>query len=83
MLPRFGLIDSSPTRWENLKERIAELNNAGASSSTTYRVLFVGRHGEGYREFFLVVDRLLQLRHPFAVKIIAQWVYMGMRFVDK
>ncbi|GJJ10384.1 hypothetical protein Clacol_004610 [Clathrus columnatus] len=48
VLPQFGLVDTTPSRWENLKRRIFELNGAGAESSTTYRVLFIGRHGEGY-----------------------------------
>ncbi|GJJ10399.1 hypothetical protein Clacol_004625 [Clathrus columnatus] len=48
VLPRFGLLDTTPARWENLKRRISELNEAGTESSTTYRVLFIGRHGEGY-----------------------------------
>ncbi|GJJ10406.1 hypothetical protein Clacol_004632 [Clathrus columnatus] len=48
VLPQFGLIDTLRV-WENLKRRTFELNEAGAESSTTYRVLFIGRHGERYR----------------------------------
>ncbi|GJJ14515.1 hypothetical protein Clacol_008779 [Clathrus columnatus] len=45
--PRFNLIDDSPSGWDNLKNQIAELNST-APTGTTYKVLFIGRHGEGF-----------------------------------
>ncbi|GJJ13716.1 hypothetical protein Clacol_007972 [Clathrus columnatus] len=45
--PRFGLIDESFTRWEDLKSRISVLNRE-APVGTSYKVVFIGRHGEGY-----------------------------------
>ncbi|KAF8579078.1 phosphoglycerate mutase [Ramaria rubella] len=45
--PRFGRLDSTPTRWNTLKSRVEELNKS-APSGTTYRLLFVGRHGQGF-----------------------------------
>ncbi|KAF8532048.1 phosphoglycerate mutase [Gautieria morchelliformis] len=46
--PRFGLIDSSPARWNVFKAKIMDLNKT-APNETTYRVLFLGRHGQGFR----------------------------------
>ncbi|KAH9936664.1 phosphoglycerate mutase-like protein [Fomitopsis serialis] len=45
--PRFGLVDDSPECWSKFKSRIAELND-NASSGTTYKVFFLGRHGQGW-----------------------------------
>ncbi|KAH9948825.1 phosphoglycerate mutase-like protein [Amylocystis lapponica] len=45
--PRFGLIDDSPDRWTTFKMKIDALNRA-APEGTTYKVLFLGRHGQGY-----------------------------------
>lgn len=46
----FGLItDASSTldsQWERFKHKIQELNNLGGSS-VQYKVLFLGRHGQG------------------------------------
>ncbi|KIJ31716.1 hypothetical protein M422DRAFT_36152 [Sphaerobolus stellatus SS14] len=47
VLPRFGLIDASSDRWVTFKARVAELNSA-ASEETSYKVLFLGRHGQGF-----------------------------------
>ncbi|KAJ7690609.1 histidine phosphatase superfamily [Mycena olivaceomarginata] len=43
---RFGLLDSSETRWSNLTSKLRELNTIDASSS--YKLIFFGRHGQGY-----------------------------------
>ncbi|KAF8524455.1 histidine phosphatase superfamily [Gautieria morchelliformis] len=45
--PRFGLIDSSPARWNVFKAKIMDLNKT-APNETTYRVLYLGRHGQGF-----------------------------------
>lgn len=46
---RFGLLDSSPGHWENFKLKIENLNSE-CGSDDSVKVLFLGRHGEGYRE---------------------------------
>lgn len=43
----FGLLDKSEERWERFAERIDRLNRQ-ADVGTAYKVLFVGRHGEGW-----------------------------------
>ncbi|KAH7919281.1 phosphoglycerate mutase-like protein [Leucogyrophana mollusca] len=43
----FGLIDDSSTRWSTFSKRIDHLN-AIADPGTCYKVLFLGRHGEGF-----------------------------------
>lgn len=50
--PRFGLEDGSPDRWTHFRKKISELNNA-APEGTSYKVLFLGRHGEGYHNVAL------------------------------
>ncbi|ODN83924.1 phosphoglycerate mutase [Cryptococcus wingfieldii CBS 7118] len=43
----FGLIDESPDRWHNLKASIEVLQNE-APAGVIYKVLFLGRHGQGF-----------------------------------
>ncbi|PSS37959.1 hypothetical protein PHLCEN_2v216 [Hermanssonia centrifuga] len=43
----FGLIDDAPDRWHQFKRRISELN-ASAAPGVSYKVFFLGRHGQGY-----------------------------------
>ncbi|KAG8218974.1 histidine phosphatase superfamily [Butyriboletus roseoflavus] len=45
--PRFGLKDDSDDRWVKFKREIERLNTS-APSGTQYKVVFLGRHGEGY-----------------------------------
>lgn len=45
--PRFGLVDDSPERWHRFKGRIDSLNS-NAPHGTSYKVFFLGRHGQGY-----------------------------------
>ncbi|KAF8138873.1 histidine phosphatase superfamily [Boletus edulis] len=45
--PRFGLKDDNDDRWVKFKGEIEQLN-ASAPSGTQYKVVFLGRHGEGY-----------------------------------
>ena len=47
---RFGLIDSSTERWDRFKIKIDQLNAQGARTGETYKVFFLGRHGQGWRE---------------------------------
>ena len=35
------------TQWQKFEKQVEALNDA-ASSNTVYKVLFMGRHGEGY-----------------------------------
>jgi hypothetical protein len=58
LLPRFGLLHRFPT-WEVFKSTIDGLN-ANADDNVAYKVLFLGRHGEGFRE----LDSLLLDRPP-------------------
>ncbi|KAJ7644855.1 histidine phosphatase superfamily [Roridomyces roridus] len=44
--PRFGLIDESETRWSSLLDKLRELN--GADDTASYKLVFFGRHGQGY-----------------------------------
>jgi hypothetical protein len=46
--PRLGLLDYSETRWKTFVSRIQELNSA-AAPGTSYKVLYLLRHGEGFR----------------------------------
>jgi len=45
--PRFGLIDDSPERWTKFQNELDQFN-AQATEGTKYKVLFIGRHGQGY-----------------------------------
>ncbi|KAJ7908384.1 histidine phosphatase superfamily [Mycena leptocephala] len=44
---RFGLLDSSDARWSKLTAKLRELN-ASAGDDASYKVIFFGRHGQGY-----------------------------------
>ncbi|CAK9781552.1 phosphoglycerate mutase-like protein [Cutaneotrichosporon oleaginosum] len=46
----FGLLDTSPQRWANFRTRIAELQR-NAAPGEAYKVLFLGRHGQGWHNF--------------------------------
>lgn len=46
----FGLIDTSPERWHNLRKSIEELQRK-APEGVTYKVFFLGRHGQGWHNF--------------------------------
>lgn len=43
----FGLIDKSENRWKNLTRYITDLNK-NADKDTTYKLVYIARHGEGY-----------------------------------
>ncbi|GLB44500.1 putative phosphoglycerate mutase family protein [Lyophyllum shimeji] len=45
--PRFGLLDDTPDRWTKFFDRL-ELLNEDADADTSYKVFFLGRHGQGY-----------------------------------
>jgi len=47
LLPRFGLKDDSPDRWQKLMRQI-RLLNAEAKGSVIYKLIFLGRHGFAY-----------------------------------
>lgn len=46
-MPRLGLLDASPSRWANLAAHVAGLN-AQAGPDTSFKLVFVQRHGEGW-----------------------------------
>ncbi|KAL1406365.1 putative phosphoglycerate mutase pmu1 [Vanrija albida] len=46
----FGLIDQSPERWQNLRRDVAALQ-ASAEPNVAYKVMFLGRHGQGWHNF--------------------------------
>ncbi|KDQ51557.1 hypothetical protein JAAARDRAFT_163503 [Jaapia argillacea MUCL 33604] len=48
--PRFGLLDSSPSRWSTLKSKIDKLNRSPTTRAegASYKIFFLGRHGEGW-----------------------------------
>ncbi|KAG8935875.1 hypothetical protein FRC02_005874 [Tulasnella sp. 418] len=43
----FGLLDTSSDRWQRFKDKVACLREK-ATDGTQYKVIFIGRHGEGY-----------------------------------
>jgi broad specificity phosphatase PhoE len=43
----FGLLDKGAHRWRRFTEHITHLNKH-ADKSTTYKVIYIARHGEGY-----------------------------------
>jgi len=45
--PRFGLIDDSKERWATFQRKIDELKG-NAGEGVQYKVVFLGRHGQGY-----------------------------------
>ncbi|KAJ6483138.1 histidine phosphatase superfamily [Mycena sanguinolenta] len=45
---RFGLLDSSSQRWSTLLSRLRALNAASGVTGTMYKLIFFGRHGQGY-----------------------------------
>ncbi|KAF9448759.1 phosphoglycerate mutase [Macrolepiota fuliginosa MF-IS2] len=45
--PRLGLIDDSPQRWSNLKQKLRELNE-GAKPGESFKLFFFWRHGQSY-----------------------------------
>jgi hypothetical protein len=44
------MLDTSPARWANLRARVAEMQ-AAAPAGVAYKVLFLGRHGQGWHNF--------------------------------
>ncbi|KAJ6540323.1 phosphoglycerate mutase-like protein [Mycena capillaripes] len=44
---RFGLLDDSDVRWATFTAKLRELN-AGAGGDASYKLIFFGRHGQGY-----------------------------------
>ena len=49
ILPRFGLKEGQS--WEELKKRVINLNTSpDRVQGVTYKLVFFGRHGEGFRE---------------------------------
>ncbi|KAI5480842.1 hypothetical protein MNV49_006651 [Pseudohyphozyma bogoriensis] len=47
LLDSFGLLDKSPDRWHNFIRAVNDLN-VNSDSLTSYKVLFVARHGQGF-----------------------------------
>ncbi|KAI0726443.1 phosphoglycerate mutase-like protein [Fomitopsis betulina] len=45
--PRFGLLDETDDRWSRFRSKIAKLNET-APSGVSYKVFFLGRHGQGW-----------------------------------
>ena len=45
-----GLLDARESRWTDFKAEIDQLN-ANAPEGTSYKVFFLGRHGQGFREY--------------------------------
>ncbi|KAK8861615.1 hypothetical protein IAR55_002438 [Kwoniella newhampshirensis] len=46
----FGLLDESPERWHNLKASVKKMQSE-AEEGVIYKVLFLGRHGQGWHNF--------------------------------
>ncbi|KAJ7496312.1 histidine phosphatase superfamily [Mycena galericulata] len=44
--PRFGLLDTSDTRWADLSAKLRELS--AQNPALSYKLFFFGRHGQGY-----------------------------------
>ena len=49
-------MDDSPDCWISFQARINELNKA-APANTSFKVLFLARHGEGFRAFWDYIPR--------------------------
>ncbi|KAG8909604.1 hypothetical protein FRC01_006838 [Tulasnella sp. 417] len=49
---RFGLIDGHSKYWATFRQKIKKMNKR-SDENTTYKVLFLGRHGEGYHNLGL------------------------------
>ncbi|KAL7410900.1 histidine phosphatase superfamily [Mrakia frigida] len=47
VLPRLGLLDSSPDRWINFRTSLADLKES-APKGTKYKVFYIQRHGQGW-----------------------------------
>ncbi|CED83405.1 Predicted phosphoglycerate mutase [Phaffia rhodozyma] len=47
VLPRLGLIDDSPTRWDDFRKTIKKLQN-DAPRGTFYKAFYLQRHGQGF-----------------------------------
>lgn len=54
VLPRFGLIDDRADRWTTFIGEIERLNET-AERGVQFKVFFLGRHGEGYRGFLILI----------------------------
>lgn len=44
------MLDEGPGRWASLQRRVAELQ-AAAPPGVQYKVLFLGRHGQGWHNY--------------------------------
>jgi hypothetical protein len=50
-------LDTSSERWKNLKKRLDHLNE-NAPEGTAYKLVYFGRHGEGYRALLFMFGSL-------------------------
>ncbi|KAH9933225.1 histidine phosphatase superfamily, partial [Epithele typhae] len=62
---RFGLLDTSPARWETFRFKLAKLN-AQAEWGTQYKAIFFARHGEGFRMRF--ADNVAEAKYGTPVR---------------
>lgn len=67
ILPRFGLKEGQS--WEDVKKRLIDLNTSSdRAPGVVYKLVFFGRHGEGFRESAfttaILLDRHIWDRQP-------------------
>ncbi|KAF9448758.1 phosphoglycerate mutase-like protein [Macrolepiota fuliginosa MF-IS2] len=46
--PRMGLVDATPQRWDNLREKITALKEQSEGENADIKVFFFARHGQGW-----------------------------------
>ena len=63
--PRLGLKRDDADRWTDLLDEIRFMNSGGGS---TYKLLLVGRHGEGWRESHKAIALYVSSQLPFIIR---------------
>jgi len=66
-LDRFGLIDDSSSRWQNLVDKLKGLS-AKAPFNTSYRLIFLARHGEGFHNKAALKHGMVEFYNNFEGK---------------
>lgn len=71
---RFGLLDDTADNWSRFKHKIAKLNR-DAPEGVSYKVFWIGRHGQGIREYLIKFHRELRTQSECMIDNVAKLKY--------
>lgn len=71
---RFGLLDDTADHWSRFEHKIAKLNR-DAPDGVSYKVFWIGRHGQGIREYLVKFHRELRTQSEGITDNVAKLKY--------